>query len=699
MMHPACCSTRRIVRLPAHRRRPWVFVGLLLLGASPVQASDPAMSPEDAVPAPFVERQQVRYVTLDLLIDQRRGMRRRPLEGVRAADLQVQVDGQVVELDQFEDHCGARSAPAAPGATSPETPSDQGGPRRFVLYIDLSWIDQGSLVLATDAARSWAGSLDPDARVMIVLASRRLRVVRPFLPASEHLKEDLDAALEEAMSAYLWTAWREARASETAGQQSVRGGMIGPPPAATAFRAEAELRTQRTWSRMDLLMTLFTGIPGTKYLVLFSEDLRFYEGHQGMVRGLARSANKQDVRFYPVAADGGRVSDALTYLSAETGGRYLERTNQIGRIFGLIDEDLACFYRVGFRLPDGVRTTSAAVRVTLPDHRGTRVRHRRSLEIATPEETARDRLLAAMVVPEETDGLPVSLSATTLVSGPATRVRIEIRVPLGAFLDLPEDGGRRIAFQAGATLVPLLDEGERGEVPLHGGGWAAGEPWSFADGAVLRMSGAHDVGAPDLLLFAREVAVPPGTYRVIAVAEDTASGDVGAATDEILVPATAEPLGPVQLAAAEPGAILVAEDRALGSRGEGGNGRFAILDSSFRDDAVRIPAEELGPGRAGWAVYHLCDPADRDGSRLFSSWELHRTLACGDGNTLRLPPRVLPRPELGESCALAIDRIPDLPSTVGRCVFVVILRRPGEPVEERRLEFRARREEGATTAP
>ena len=153
-------------------------------------------------------------------------------------------------------------------------------------------------------------------------------------------------------------------------------------------------------------------LPGAQYpLVSRVSDV------EGEIERLVQAANERDVRVYPVASGGlgGGVSAAMTMLASETGGRWIENTNDLGVAFERVAEDSSCFYRVGFRMRSRFRGKADTVVVKISGEGSYRLRHRRTIYDATREERNRDRIQAAMLDPIHATALPVLLSATPLL--------------------------------------------------------------------------------------------------------------------------------------------------------------------------------------------------------------------------------------------------------------------------------------------
>ena len=167
-------------------------LALALTGAATAQEGD---SPEAPLPSPIVERQEVRFVALDLIVEKKVKGRRVRVPDLTLDRLRVFVGEGEVSLDVFENRCPEQGPAAAVERAAPSSADvgdDPSGPaaeslpvRRYVLYLDLMHLKQEGFAAAFKAARDWATRLQPDDEVMIVTGARGRGLVRPQLPAAE----------------------------------------------------------------------------------------------------------------------------------------------------------------------------------------------------------------------------------------------------------------------------------------------------------------------------------------------------------------------------------------------------------------------------------------------------------------------------------------------------------------------------------
>ncbi len=126
------------------RHRTPVLLTAFLLTTVPGSRTAPAGEQEEPLPAPFIEREEVRFITLDIIAEERAGGWR-PLRDLTVRQIEVRVGHRVMPVDLFENRC--RSEPAmgtSPGrdATGGSSPPKSAGPppeRRFLRFGGWPW--------------------------------------------------------------------------------------------------------------------------------------------------------------------------------------------------------------------------------------------------------------------------------------------------------------------------------------------------------------------------------------------------------------------------------------------------------------------------------------------------------------------------------------------------------------------------------
>ena len=731
--------TRRVVLLflvPA--------IAALAGGVAGWHLSSEGLAQEAPRPTSLVEREEVHLVTLDLVIEaKRRGGAGEwhPASDIRKEQVRILVGGREMELDVFENLCRppvesatdsgpSASAPAGPGAGPaagssvevtpggyPAAPAAGSAPRRFVLYFDLEHLTHNGRAAAFQAARDWAGQeARPDDEVMIVTAGSGLRIVRPLHPAADGLLEDLDRVSRSPGPTEFWAAGEEWRIEESM-----------PYPALRIVFANMDYeKTRRSLENLRDVMVLFDQVPGVKNLLLFEETIRRVPGREYLPRRepsnvmmhldrLVRSANERNVRIYPVHATGlvapGEnahvdIDGALTHLASETGGRCVQRTNLLQTGFALAGEDLACSYRVAFRVRPRFsgRSKTITVRVT-DEERVFRIRHRRTLDDPTREQIHTEAIRGALLSPSSARSFPVSVTATALLHHRGgARIRIEARVALRDLLSLPDPdrgaGTRMVRVEFGGEIVPVMPEAEAGP---REGDWAdvdlGRESAGFGRQAELALPPPRPGHIlPDSVAVVEEFDVPPGSYRAVVVASDLATGSVAAGTADFRVEDVPARLGPIGLAAEDPRVVPVNSGVSPGAAAappEGKQGRIRPVPAAIPPQARVTDSPDPMIGAPAYLYYGVCPetPGAPPAPPTGESWialvreQLTRVLECDPPLALAAPPSVISAGGSGGTCFLVLESLPASSEAPSRCRYQVSLGGPGGATETRSREF------------
>jgi len=682
---------------------------------------------------PLVQREEVRFITFDLAVEERSPGGWRRARGLGKDQITLLVGGRKTPLDLFESHCGEASdgssqtastpaSAAPPGAASPPgnandstTPAPSGPAPdvvRYILYFAETHLSFANRRNAYRAAIEWVkATARPTDEAMIVIGGRSLRIVRPMLPISQNLIEDIEAARGDFGSTDMWENQEESRLKEIR-DAAHTAGYYPAKTISDAYAGEAEARTRHALENMTRLMTLFEKVEGTNNLILFSDTLRFIPGRiyalasdlsdtYAELRRVTEAANERDVRIYPVHATGltlepsfdSRADDALTMLASETGGRVVERTNRLGMVFDRVAEDVSCSYRVGFhfrpRYSGG--THRIEVRVAGPA-RGYRLRHRRSVDDPTPEAMETDSLTAAMLEPSAAREFPVSVRAVPILSDAAgSRVRIEVIVPVDRLLALPDpnspSGTRRLLVQIGGRIVPQRDRSAEAASSPDRGAWAfvdtSREALGFAGQAQITLPPASPKSSDRVTSLVRivDVIAPAGMYRVVAVVEDRQTGTVSAGLADFHAGVELSALGPVGLALDAPHSVLVrgGPEEAVNAapRGHRKEREISFADSELPAKLVVSADGAIEAGRDAEIYYSVCGIASGEGT-------LGRQISCDDKFApIDLEARTVPAARGEDACALVVEKIPAASLTGDDCEFTVSLAFPGRPPERR----------------
>ena len=719
----------------SRRHRP-LYAAILLTALTAPPFSDGAEEPRQS---PYIQREEVRFVTLDLVVEDHRSGKWRRTTDLRKDQIKVLIAGKEIHLDTFETLCpgtttveaGDKAPPhpvdgegaaqdtgteaASPGTAGPEV-------HRYILYFDLENLTLAARNNAFRAAAEWAErSVKPEDEVMIITGGLSLRVARPLLPASQHLREDVQAAIQDFSSVVMWADGEGTRQDEI--ERARKEDLAdGRPPSmgnalalANSYAAIDYDHARRGLEYARQVMATYESIPGIKSLLFFTETLRlvpgsFYFDHlpisprvlpdiSAPMQALAREASDKNVRIYAVQAGGLEkdVEDPMTFLSTETGGAHLEWTNRLAGVFDRAGADLECFYRIGFRLPARQSGQTERIFIRLREEESKyRLRYRRTLDDPSREQREEASVRAAYLRPSAAKGFPVGLEVTRLKREEhGARFRVQALVPLEGLTALPgaDPAHREVRIEVGGLVVPLMKTARVSGVMEDSDVWAdvavSRKSLKFSRQATLRVPVARPGGprGHKAGLYTREFLAPPGLYRLVFVASDLNGHSVSAAVSEFESAPPASMLGAAMLGFEGQDLIpLPAEElKAEGKKEKPWNGKD-LEDAAPEIGAGMLLASRPGIGteRSLWAVYEVCRPdapdaaAAKHGVSASSSgtWRLDRMLDCL-GKSLELPDLSVTPPAGGAPCVVVPEKVAASELPQGLCRLSVILSQDG----------------------
>ncbi len=725
------------------RRAPCLATFLLACLAAPPASP----RPEEPKQGPFIQREEVRFVTLDLVVEDKRSGHWRRTTDLRQEQLKVLVGGKEIQLDSFEGYCqpalgiaqageSARPADAqATDAAAQEAPPETGADtevHRYILYFDLENLTLGGRNNAFRAAAEWAEkSVQPQDEVMIITGGLSLRVVRPLLPASQHLREDIEAARADSSGVDAWADGERARQDEIERARKEDQANGRPPNMGNALGlANSYAAIDYDYARRGLeyarqVMAMYESIPGIKNLILFTETLRLVPGSfyfdrlppspRGLpdvtapMQGLAREASDKNVRIYAVQAGGldRDVEDPMTFLSTETGGAHIEWTNRLAGTFDRVREDLDCFYRIGFRLPARQSGQTERIWVRIPqDESKYRLRYRRTLDDPSREQRDEASIRAAYLRPSAAKGFPLGMEVTRLKHEEhGARFRVQILIPLDGLTALPgnDPAHREVRLELGGLVVPLIKtadvSGQMEDADVWSDVAVSRKSLKFSRQATLQVPSPRAGATPRRKagLYTREFLAPPGRYRLVFVANDMNGHTVSAAVAEFESASPASPLAGATLGFEGTDLVplpaeVVSDKTGKEKAWNGKNLEDAIPEIGAGLLLAARPG--IGTERSLWAVYEVCRrdvqaiaPSKRvAGTSSSTAWRLDRMLDCM-GKSLELPALPLSPPSGEAPCIVVHEKVPSSELPQGSCRLSVVLSQDGRLEPTRELEF------------
>lgn len=528
-----------------------------------------------------------------------------------------------------------QGAPPAPEAAPPPAPGPGREPRHVVLFFDLDHLTRAGRDRSLDAALGWVREgMDPGEKVLLLAMKGRPILLEGFTSDRERLAARIEAV--KADNSMLDLSYVEERLNvhDILRRECPEGaGLCQQRLAAALPYAQAEeLRARRSLEALRALMPALAGLKGRKTLIHFSETLRDEPGLQylilagstpkregielrSLIQEVHREANAAGVSFYTVFAAGlgegagTGLADASVRIAAgdtvllersraagedaalgleatlalETGGGALKRSNDLGKVFTAAEEDMSCYYVLGYANPgpgDG-RRHSLIVKVR---EKGYEVRHRPYFEDWSDAERLERRFRAALLAPAYYRGIGVSAAAFALAPVGTSRPHlVKVEFPMDQLTFVGGPSGRRSS-----------------EVEVRGVVWTGEkETARFGRRIPLSVEGAEET-AGRRVIYEAGVELPAGAHTLSVAVLDAASWELGAAEAEVPVREAGPGIaGDVILWTSSGGDRLFAADAAgVGIHDEGSGHGF-------------VPRRErrFGAREAGLLYVVVCPPA------------------------------------------------------------------------------------------
>ncbi len=558
-------------RLASH-----VAIGLLLgaCAALPLAWAQlpPMPGPEGTPQQPFVVTTQTNVVLVDVRVLDKSG---KPVTDLKEADFRILEDGVPQKITSFSLENVARLAQATGASERPAvidlaklprnvTPAEVVQDHRLlVLFFDLTSLPSDDLNRALKAATDFVNArMTPADLVAIATYTSSLRVLQDFTNDHDALDKVLRAIRVGEESSYLSQAGTEGEAGGTdaSGQEIVTQDVSAAfTPDETEFNI---FNTDQKLAAIESLSRMLRAVPGRKSVIHFSSGIeRTGIENQAQLRATVDAANQANVSLYtldsrglvalPPGGDASTASpsgtaiysgqavasqvsslqgsrETLASLAADTGGRTFYDLNDFAPAFERVQEDNSSYYLLGYtpsnRRSDG-RFRRIRVEVDRPD---LKVDARpgyfapKNFRQFTREDKEL-QLQQAMDLEQPFVELPFVVdTAYFRKNDKKYEVLLAAKIPGSAVSFLRKSGKHQTEFDFAWRVT---DSSGR----VVGG---------LRDTLPVRLEGdAYDLVLSGNILYEGEMELPPGNYRLKAVARENESGKIGTFEQPLNIPA------------------------------------------------------------------------------------------------------------------------------------------------------------------
>lgn len=524
-----------------------------------------------------------------------------------ADDFYIKVNFRKLDAFTLDRMCHApddapQTAALALAETAGSVRTVAGSPPTFMFYFDQPHLTLGGRQRGLSVARQLVGEIIREgSQAMVVSNADNLKIVAPLTTDTTLLLEALDRLEGDREQWDTYAAEEDSRVSqvvrilneprETAGVERAIG-------LARRFQMEETWRAEKSMRRLGMTLKRLSEVTPPKAVILFADTLRSNAGEhylsffgenlrqsqaelssinseaqmaQLSFDGVVNEAALQGIRFYPVLSEGltsnftsavptaaafnatsanpsgsrarfSQAQNTLASLGTETGGYAFLTGQRPSRMAERLASDFSCMYIASFDPSDFPE--DQPLRVVVETHReGVELRTRGRVVVESPSARATSRLLSAFASPEGDTGDPLAVRATLVPTG---------------FV-----GGSYTALLQ--ISVPAT--------PLQSATWDLGASVIARDKVARETSGRLTVSRPGVpVVFETELRFKPGTYSIVSVAHETATGLISSDRFEVTWP---EPkllatLSPIAVLQPTDGAFLrSADSRTSGSLAQG----------------------------------------------------------------------------------------------------------------------------------
>jgi len=543
--------------------RPALAALVAALAAIPAAAQTPAQT---AHPGVFGEALDVRVVNVEVVVTDKKGTR---VDGLRAEDFALEVDGQVVPIDYFAEVVGGRVGEGGPGqapATAVPPAASPGEPLgvSWLVFIDDYFSIQRDRNQVLEALSKQLGHLGPADRMAVVAwDGKRLSMLSTWSNSDRALERAFAAAAKRPALGLQRLTERRSVVNDRY-QRSRIGGL---PASADPTRLDPDERqlvdllssqVSRSVGAAAATLRAFAAPPGRKAMLLLSggwpwrpvDDVvadpnriitEATVGAEPLFRPLADVANLLGYTLYPVdvpgmsqrlvdvslggppsfgsqLAESRREQDlhlSLDWLAKTTGGRSFLNANRLS-VFEETVTDTRSFYWLGFTPKRSGDDKPHAVKVTVK-RPGLEVRSRNGFLDASRSAEVSMAVESALLFGNPASSLPlaVAVGKPEKLKGRTMRVPITLQVPLDQLTPLPSADGQvvQVELRVGAQD----SDGNTASIPV----------------IPLQMKLAGEVKAGDSGRYATDLLLRRGEHDLVIALYEPVSGKVFSASARI----------------------------------------------------------------------------------------------------------------------------------------------------------------------
>jgi VWFA-related protein len=513
-----------------------------------------------------------------------------PVTDLRKEDFQLFEDGVQQEIGDLAVVAGAaprrdeRAAAPASGVSG-SVPRLQVPSFNAIVFSSLS---PEARVLAYKGALACLETLQPGDFVAVFAMDLSLTTLQPYTNDRKRVRKALDAAVRLGT----WRSPPQLFSERATRVQSVP--FEAPGQTRIPDIAEIQAATEKAWKRLDNLQQGYattdallavagglSEVPGRKTVVLFSQGIPVPEQVLRHFRNVIAAANRANVSVYTIDAAGLRTTSeqteaaanltrngmfgsafvaeemrtptvALMLLAHETGGLFIENTNDLAAAFRRVDVDRRFYYLLTYT-PKNTNFDGnwRAISVKVPNRRVT-IRARTGYPatraaggVFAYEEPA----LAALDRSPGTTDIPLRAAALVFPSGVQSQI-VVLAATAGSSIRFESDDKTHMYRTDFSILARIVDSS--GHVIRKGS-----DPFVLR-GPIQQMQQARG----GQILFFRQPSLGAGKYTLEVAIHDALAGRSGVQRSEFVVPeAVPHTLQVSSLVVAERMERLKAEER------------------------------------------------------------------------------------------------------------------------------------------